>query len=260
MERAYNFYCTDENYLNYLVRKYRSQNRVYRSHSSEDLKNVIMDSFNDDTGVIDGEYLENHYFPSIKSDVFISYSHNDERLAQTLTKLLESVGLNVFLDSQVWGSADALLKQIDNLYCQNEYNDDYNYTKRNYSTSLVHALLSMALFKVIDKSRVAIFINTENSLPGMDLMEKHTTDDGTYKNDVTYSPWIYEELMMISTIIKNRQAIMAESSMNFDRKDYLQMSFKVPTDCLRPINENRLDSLIKDHINYRKDMIDLLVQ
>lgn len=241
-----------------LSEKYGFQNHIHHAHSYEDIENVILNAIDKDTGVIDGEYLENHYFPSIRADVFISYSHNDEKLAKTLTKLLESLGLKVFLDSQVWGSADALLNQIDIRFCKNEENDNYNYYKRNFSTSLVHALLSMSLFKVIDKSRAAIFLNTENSLPGIDLMKKNTDQQGTYNNAVTYSPWIYEKLMMISTIIKNRQSIMTESLAHFNKKDYLQMSFKVPTDCLREVDNEWLDNIIKKHLNCGIDMIELL--
>lgn len=257
MERAYNYKCEDQSYINMLLERYGSQSSI-NVHSSEDLENVIKNAIDRDTGIIDGDYLESHYFPTICSDVFISFSHNDEKLAKTLTKLLESLGLKVFLDSQIWGSADALLNQIDNRYCKNESNNNYNYRKRNFSTSLVHALLSMSLFKVIDKSRVAIFVNTENSLPGIDLMEKNTDRQGTYNNAVTYSPWIYEELMMISTIIKNRQSIFSEGVMHFDQQDYLQMSFKVPTDCLREVDNEWLDNIIKKHLNCGIDMIELL--
>lgn len=46
--------------------------------------------------------------------MFISYSHKDEEIAMAVSDYLEKeFGLNVFVDSFFWGSADALLKYID---------------------------------------------------------------------------------------------------------------------------------------------------
>lgn len=262
MEQAYNFECSLSEIarLNMIARTYGKRELVHHNPSSEDLKQIILAAMNRSTGVINGSVLENEYFPKIKADVFISYSHNDEELARKLTETLQRSGVNVFLDSQIWGSADALLKQLDEWFCKKKNSSSYDYDKRNYSTSLVHALLSMALFKAIDQARVAIFINTENSLPGMDLMEENT-DNGIYNNDVTYSPWIYEELMMISTIIRNRQKILGES-MRFDinKGIDLQMAFDVPTECLNPLSRNKLQRMIESHLDYGKDLVDLLVR
>ena len=246
--------------INMIARTYGKRPLVHRNPSSGDLKNIILAAMDRNTGIINGSVLEDEYFPRIKADVFISYSHNDEGLAKKLTETLQRLGVNVFLDSQVWGSADALLKQLDEWFCKKKNSNSYDYEKRNYSTSLVHALLSMALFKAIDQARVAIFINTENSLPGMDLMEENT-DNGIYNNDVTYSPWIYEELMMISTIIRNRQKVYSES-MHFDINKGLdlQMAFDVPTDCLDPMNGNKLLRIIESHLDDGKGLVDLMVK
>lgn len=262
MEQAYNFECSQSEIarLNMIARTYGKRELMHHNPSSEDLKQIILAAMNRSTGVINGSVLENEYFPKIKADVFISYSHNDEELARKLTEALQRFGVNVFLDSQVWGSADALLKQLDEWFCKKKDSNSYDYDKRNYSTSLVHALLSMALFKAIDQARVAIFINTENSLPGMDLLEENTDND-IYNNDVTYSPWIYEELMMISTIIRNRQKILGES-MRFDinKGIDLQMAFDVPTDCLDSIDGKMLQQMAEEHIYNGKNMTDLLVR
>ncbi|MBR3022513.1 MAG: hypothetical protein IKH59_09150 [Bacteroidaceae bacterium] len=72
--------------------------------------------------VIDGDALKNYIFPTGEEgnyDVFISYSHNDKDDAIFLTLWLEQkCGLRVFLDYYVWGSADSLLKDIDDYYCK----------------------------------------------------------------------------------------------------------------------------------------------
>lgn len=136
---------------------------------------------------VDGDELETLIFPTKKCDVFISYSHNDEELAKCFAWYLKTAfGLDVFIDSYVWGSADCLLKLIDDYYSL-EDSGNYNYRKRNLSTSHVHAMLSMAILRAMNKSEAIIFINTENSV-------KPTTDMLQEVDGKTYSPWIYEEI------------------------------------------------------------------
>lgn len=109
-------------------------------------------------GVIDGTKLSGEWFKTIESDVFISYSHNDEEIAMAVSGYLErEFGLNVFLDSFFWGSADALLKDIDDIYCK-KASGQYDYQKRNLSTSHIHAMLSTAIIKVMDSVRNSFFL------------------------------------------------------------------------------------------------------
>ena len=101
------------------------------SEIGSNLKEYVKD------GVIDGSKLSDKWFKTIKSDVFISYSHNDEEIAMALSGYLEKeFGLNIFVDSFFWGSADALLKDIDDTYCKKDCGE-YDYQKRNFSTSIV---------------------------------------------------------------------------------------------------------------------------
>ena len=140
-------------------------------------------------GVLDGSQLQNLNFPSLRDNyhVFISYSHNDEELALYLASYLQNnCGLYCFLDSTVWHSADSLLKRLDDIYCQNEDGRTYNYTKRNFSTSHVHAMLSMAMHNIIKRSECCIVLNSENSF---------TLQDGI--NNATFSPWLYEEVIFM---------------------------------------------------------------
>ena len=70
-------------------------------------------------GIIKGETLKDTYFPTSKDgkpyDIFISHSHNNQREAEILAAwLTKHKGLSCFVDSFVWGSADELLKEIDN--------------------------------------------------------------------------------------------------------------------------------------------------
>lgn len=146
-------------------------------------------------GKIDGSKLINDWFPGHKSDVFISHSHNDARTAKRLAVWLnKNFGLTVFIDSIVWGSANELLKGIDNEYSvlkRKDGNTTYNYDTRNYTTSHVHMMLSTALNDVIDQTECLIFLNTPESLSVNEAKDKKTN-----------SPWIYNELKIASIVRK----------------------------------------------------------
>lgn len=139
-------------------------------------------------GILDGDKLKNYVFPSEEQyDVFISYSHDDEKLAKKLAYYLTNYcSLNVFLDCFIWKSADKLLEAIDNDYCKTTDKKHYYYKSRNYSTSHVHALLSMAILHVIDKSECCIILDSKQSI------NLHNLEDPNKAS--TLSPWIFEEI------------------------------------------------------------------
>lgn len=142
-------------------------------------------------GAIDGSNLSLLTFPFDKDhyDVFISYSHNDEPEALYLCAYLRKHGLSCFLDSTIWNSADGLLAEIDKKYSRTEDHIHYDYVKRNYSTSHVHAMLSMAMLEGIKRSEYCIFLRSNNSLTLKDGIENQTL-----------SPWIYEEASFINNV------------------------------------------------------------
>ncbi|MCK9457830.1 MAG: hypothetical protein M0R31_11120 [Candidatus Riflebacteria bacterium] len=139
---------------------------------------------------IDGSRLQEHWFPQIKTDIFLSHSHRDESIAIGLAGWLnEQFDLNLFIDSCVWGYADDLLKLIDDDYCVNPGSNTYSYQKRNGSTSHVHMMLNTALSKMIDNSECLFFLNTPNSITSEEAITK------------TKSPWLYSEIA-ISEIMR----------------------------------------------------------
>lgn len=143
-----------------------------------------------DDGILDTARIEEDWFPSIDTDVFISHSHKDQELAMGLAGWLYNIfGITAFIDSCVWGYADDLLKIIDKNYCVSKRKPDgsidtYDYSMRNQSTAHVHIILNTALQKMIDKSECLMFLNTPNSM----------LIDDVIAGTATASPWIYSEL------------------------------------------------------------------
>lgn len=120
-----------------------------------------------DDGVINVNILKQLIFPTdnLNYDVFISHSHNNLNHSQRLANFIKSqLGKEPFLDSFIWGSADGLLKNIDLLYCKSSNNLHFDYKKKNYSTSLVHTMLSMTIFEMIARCECFIFIESDASI------------------------------------------------------------------------------------------------
>ena len=137
---------------------------------------------------INGTDLQELWFPVDeigKFDVFISHSHKDiEKLVVPFASWLYShLGLRCFIDSQFWQYADDLLNILDKQYAWQEESRTYNYKIRNFTTSNIHIMLSMALMKMMNKTETVIFIDSDNSV-------KYKKEDG----ETTPSPWIYEEV------------------------------------------------------------------
>lgn len=146
-------------------------------------------------GALNGSAIQSNWFPHIKSDIFLSHSHSDEKIAIAIAGALKKdYDLDVFVDSCLWGNSNDLLRMIDDKYCLNLHSDTYNYSKRNFSTSHVHMMLSTALTMMIDNSECIFFLNTPNSLNTDDVIQQ------------TMSPWIYSELA-ISRLIQKKKPV-----------------------------------------------------
>jgi hypothetical protein len=193
------------------------------------LKSFVMPN-----GVIDGSKLQSHWFPQTKADVFISHSHGDLDLAMALAGWLSvEFKLRPFIDSAIWGDSDALLKDIDNVYCKNIGEPTYSYERRNRSTSIVHMMLTAALGTMIDNTECLIFLNTPRSLKWRDEVER------------TESPWIYAEICMVNSVrlrLPERKPlgreILAEKFAKENRD--LIADFLLPMQRLTPLGEEDL--------------------
>ena len=194
-----------------------------------------IDSYLFSNGTLNGSNMQENWFPQIKADIFISHSHKDEKLALALAEWLkETFGLTAFIDSCVWGYSNNLLKLIDDVYCRNINRNSYDYDKRNYSTSHVHMMLSVALTQMIDNTECLFFLNTPNSITPDTIINK------------TESPWIYSEIS-ISQLIRKKELqeyrIMEqnESLKTFSEDKKLNIQYDLPTDHLVDINVDDLN-------------------
>lgn len=164
---------------------YEYYGRSYFDNYQAEIERSLQD-FIDESGVIDGTKLQNTWFPvKTNFDVFLSHSHSDEKTAIALAGFLQKeLGLNTFIDSCLWGYSNELLKRIDIQYCMQRNGEMFDYDKRNYSTSHVHMMLSIALTSMIDTCETIFLLNTPQSISLEEDIKKAQTS----------SPWIYHEL------------------------------------------------------------------
>ncbi|NBA97671.1 toll/interleukin-1 receptor domain-containing protein [Pseudomonas sp. R5(2019)] len=138
--------------------------------------------------VIDAEQLADHLFPAKKAHVFLSHSHQDADQAIELAIALRDKGLEVFVDSCVWGYFHDLLDALNGVYADPQRSAEggvvYDYRKATDLTAGVHMMLVGALQAMIDRSELFVFLNTSNSIPLNNFAGV----------DRTFSPWIYSEL------------------------------------------------------------------
>lgn len=159
---------------------------------------------------IDAGTLQKNLFPIKSFDVFISHSHKDQVVAQNLKYWLkEYLNLTSFLDSDVWGSADAILNQIDNSDFVSHYRNEqnrvsYSYKDRNLTTSYVHVMLCNAIMQAMDSCKFVFFLNTPNSI---DV-------EASVKDRETNSPWLYYELSVLKYIQKKEVCFNKSFSLN----------------------------------------------
>lgn len=236
MFAGFNLKIKEDDYL-----QYEDVGRQIFEESKYQFLNTLKE-FTDD-GVIDGLMVQEHWFPNIKADVFISHSHIDQRLALSFAGWLKSTfGLISFVDSCVWGSADSLLKEVDKDYCFKPKTGTYDYNKRNFSTSHIHAILSGALLKMIDNVECVFLLNTNNSL---------LPAENTIKNQ-TFSPWIYLEII-ITELIRKKKLIeyRMEKILEFENvnKKELRIKYDVRIDHLITVDDNTLQKWVHSKNN-----------
>lgn len=169
---------------------YHKQQVTKNLSISRVLREAIIARRNGDQIKIDADQIQQNIFPNYKKyDVFISHSHQDLELVQKFAYYLRNtLGLKVFIDSEVWGYVDDLLMSVNNQYAKIG-EKLYDYKKCNLNASVIYLMLSNAIHDVINETECLFFINTPNSINSEENIE-----------ETTESPWIYDELKTTSII------------------------------------------------------------
>ena len=141
-------------------------------------------TINNKTTISVDDIIKN-FFPEKKYDIFLSYAHSDNNKVINLANFLEEeYEYKVFVDSILWGNIYELLKEIDKICCLNS-DGNYDYDKRNFTTSNLFLILSAALHKMIEKSDYFFFLETKQSIN---------------ENKKLISPWIFSELSFATQV------------------------------------------------------------
>lgn len=207
-------------------------------------------------GTLSGDEISDAWFPLVETEIFISHSHKDEKLAISLANWIsENTGLACFIDSTVWGHSETLQNQIDKTYCNKTENGYYDRKHRNYLVSHVCAMLSMALAKMMDRSEIVIFLNTPSSISFHSALGLSTPS--------TYSPWLMTELSLTKLIAtkaprEHRRRIAMDSLAEASLQQ--NIVYSAPIDHLIPLDTVALNawrSLVLNPANKYRNM-DLL--
>ncbi|MBB1074921.1 hypothetical protein HUU62_10930 [Rhodoferax sp. 4810] len=244
MHARFNLDPESRNWTNYLTagRTIHSENKAVVEKNLETFKNA--------NGDLQAKKIIENWFPEIKSNVFLSHSHNDQELVIGFAGWLkETFGLKSFIDSTVWGYSDQLLKLIDDEYCFNSSSETYVYSKRNRSTSHVHMMLSTALMDMIDRCECTIFINTQSSFKPSEYFKSQGQ---------TESPWIYSEIAMTRMLRErlpkeHRDLYISKSaSLSLEHfRESKELRIEYPADLLHltPLNLQNLDAWAQEESN-----------
>lgn len=193
--------------------------------------------------IVDGSKMQRDWFPEVDTDIFLSHSSIDTELVNAIAGWInDTFELSCFIDSNVWCYAGNLADKLNDCYSNKREDTNggflYNHKKCLKVSEHVNTMLNIALQKMIDKCESVILINTDNSI--------HINSDNK-SIDVTYSPWIYSELIC-SEIVRKKPLYyyrydnelfhsISESKQFADNSSDLTISYNAPTQHLIKIDE-----------------------
>lgn len=195
---------------------------------------------------IDADELKSDWFPTIKSDVFLSHSHKDIELVKKIAHLLGELHLGTFIDSEVWGYSDDLVKQIEERYYPHGA-----FQVHDKIVAHVNIMLASALTKMLNNTECVIFLNTPNSIVPAGYSNANKTD----------SPWIYHELFTTSilpVVEPIRKSERPGSVVNEARQT--QILHTPPLDHLTDLNNSDFRAWINRSKNNRYHSLDVLYE
>lgn len=232
---SYNGYATNSDVLAYKEK--------IRSAYLKPLETYLLDDTNK---IFSADKIQEQLFPTIKdNDIFLSHAHKDEEEVIKLAIQLERLGLNVFVDSCVWGNAYDLLFSIDNSYCKIGENL-FSYEKISRTSANIYMILNTALHKMIDQSELFIFLGSKTSVTVKNAI------DGS-KEESVRSPWIYSELMFANQVRRiQRRDIITNESYTKKAENVITMDSAPQFDYLKPNLDYSLDNKnFLDWLNYK---------
>lgn len=196
--------------------------------------------------IVDGSKMQKDWFPEVDTDIFLSHSSIDTELVNAIAGWInDTFELSCFIDSNVWCYAGNLADKLNDCYSnkREDRNDPnggflYNHKKCLKVSEHVNTMLNIALQKMIDKCESVILINTDNSI---------NINSDNESIDVTYSPWIYSELIC-SEIVRKKPLYfyrydndlfhsISESKQFADNSNDLIISYNAPTQHLIKIDK-----------------------
>lgn len=251
MFAGFNLVNLQESFFGNNFNSYVQKGEEHLKSSNENIRKVLHNYIKN--GVVDGTKLQNDWFPNINADIFISHSHKDTDLANALSGWLnETFKLKCFVDSNIWGNMNQLLRNINDNYSNKRPNPNggflFDLTSCNIASTHVNMMLNIALQKMIDKTEAVILLNTNESIKidSYDVLKKKY--EGT---NSTFSSWIYSEIITTEIVRKQplsnyRQGMIKEAQdLEFFNKLYIE--YDVSLEHLQEINPYILSEWEKNH-------------
>lgn len=229
--------------------QYQTLGKTHLAAQENTVRNKLNEFVLEGTSIPDGTAIQDDWFPEVNADVFISHSHKDIDLAEGLAGWLnKTFGLRCFIDSNVWGYADNLLEEINSQY-SNKRKDQFGGVIYDHQSCIaaskhVDTMLTMALYKMIDRCESVFLLNTGNSIQRY----------GDMPHDTTISPWIYSEIVCSQLIRKQplsyyrKDMVLKHDEQRFEAmQESFTPAYTVTTKHLFPLNINILLSWAKDY-------------
>ena len=229
--------------------QYRTQGKTHLATQENAVRRNLSEFVLEGTSIPDGTAIQDDWFPEVDADIFISHSHKDIGLAEGLAGWLnETFGLRCFIDYNVWGYADNLLEEINSQY-SNKRTDQfggviYDHLSCIAASKHVDTMLTMALYKMIDRCECVFLLNTGNSIQRY----------GDMPHDTTISPWIYSEIVCSQLIRKQplsnyrKDMVLKHDEQRFEAmQESFTPAYKVTTKHLHPLNTSILLNWEKEY-------------
>ncbi|MUG77242.1 hypothetical protein [Commensalibacter melissae] len=198
----------------------------FEKEYNDNIKNIVRWLIKNKNKVTVNQIVDN-FFNETKYEVFLSHSHADTNKVVNLARILEkNYKCKVFIDSIFWANIYDLLKEFDNIYSKVNDNDNYDYQKRNFTTSNLFIILNTALHTMIEMSDYFFFLETKQS---------------TKEDSSLISPWIFSELSFATQVrrrepedkffenyLPNQKQKALESRASLESLDELNFIYKIP--------------------------------